>query len=292
MNVLKLFARMLATVRVAGAQCDATKDNSKISAPDLQGLQNRCGMGLQNRSGKGKRKGGAGESGRGKKSRFLQRLERAMMPRCRKHKMRGLKRPKFVRPKSHLEALAQDMATDPRQFGRDTMSSFFNFGYDHTRQSGGEVLVRAAGSALVAGAMDAGEAAYRLVTAKRRAAALEARRKYYDAENEKRRQEAEEIRAAVPPPENPMPTPEQLIAAYSQRHDGEEAKVRFGRLMIDLDEHVRYRLVQEKGRIVGSSGGVREWMAENCPELLPHYHTCQRFKRKLQDDPALAENRD
>ena len=172
------------------------------------------------------------------------------------------------------------------------MSCFFNFGYDHSRQSGSEILVRAAASVVAAGVMDAGEAAYRLVTAKRRAeeraATLAARRKYYAAENEKRRQEAEEIRAAVPPPENPMPTPEQLIAAYSQRHDSEEAKIRFGQLMIDLDEHVRYRLVLEKGRIVGSSGGVREWMAENCPELLPHYHTCQRFKRKLQDDPALA----
>ena len=231
-----------------------------------------------------------------KKSRFQKKLEMAMMPRCRKHKAKVVRKEKFERPRSRVEALLCDYANDSRQFGVDCSMRFLPSIYDYSRPSGGEVLGRAIGSLAIAAVMDAGEAAYRLATARRRAKeralALSERRKYYTAENEKRRREAAAIREAMPPPENPMPKPEQLIAAYSHRHDSEEAKVRFGQLMIDLEEHVRYRLVQENGRIVGSAGGVREWMAENCPELASHYHTCQRFKRKLQDDPTLVERRD
>lgn len=231
-----------------------------------------------------------------KKSRFQKKLEMAMMPRCRKHKVRVQGKKRFVRPSSCVEAVLDDFARDPRQFGVDCTTRFLPSIYGSSRPSGGEVLMRAAGALTVAAAMDVGEAAYRLATARQRAAEREAelaaRRKYYAAENDKRRREAAAIRAAVPPPENPMPTPEQLIAAYGRRHESEEAKIRFGSLMIDLEEHVRYRLVLEEGKIVGTAGGVREWMERNCPELARHYHTCQRFKRKVQDDPTLVERRD
>ena len=231
-----------------------------------------------------------------KKTRFQKKLEMAMMPRCRKHKVRSAGNTRFVRPSSHVEETLDYYATDPRQFGVDYSTRFFPAIYNRTRPSAGEVLTMAAGTLAVAAVMDVGEAAYKLATARRRAAEREAeltaRRKYYAAENDKRRREAAAIRAAVPPPENPMPTPGQLIAAYGRRHESEEAKIRFGRLMIDLEEHVRYRLVLKEGKIVGTTGGVREWVEHNCPELAKHYHTCQRFKRKVQDDPTLVERRD
>lgn len=231
-----------------------------------------------------------------KKSRFQKKLEMAMMPRCRKHKVRGARKAKFVRPSSRLEAVLDDYATDPRRFGVDCSTRFVPSIYSCSRPSGCEVLMRAAGALTVAAAMDVGEAACRLATARRRAAEREAelatRRKYYAAENDKRRREAATIREAMPPPENPMPTPEQLIAAYGRRHENEEAKIRLGMLMVDLEEHVRYQLVLKEGKIAGTVGGVREWMERNCPELAKHYHTCQRFKRKVQDDPTLVERQD
>ena len=89
-----------------------------------------------------------------------------------------------------------------------------------------------------------------------------------------------------------MPSAAELLDAYRRRHDSEEAKLRFGRLMIDLDEYVRCQVVRDGTRIVGTTGGVQEWLERNCPELAKHYHTCQRFKRKVQEDPTLSERRD
>lgn len=283
------------------------------SAADLQALQKRCGKHADCKS--------AAEFGRAcksaaetvaarkcgveiidpyspapKKSRFQRKLEMAMQPRCRKHKVRVVKPRKVEHSRSCVEAVLDDFATDPRCFGVDCTTRFLPNSYSRTVPSAGEVLARAAGTLAVAAVADVGIATYRLATARKRAAereeALAARRKYYAAENAKRRRESSAIREAVPPPQNPKPTPEQLIAAYGQRHDSEEAKIRLGRLMIDLEEHVRYELVLKEGKIAGTSGGVREWMQHNCPELLPHYHTCQRFKRKVQDDLSLIERRD
>lgn len=231
-----------------------------------------------------------------KKTSFQRKLEAAMMPRRRRHKVRGLKKERFVRPTSNLELVLDDMATDPRKLGVDCYSSWFAPIYTRTRQSAGEVLVRAGAQIIAATAMDIGVGIKDVVLAKKRAAEREAqlakRRKYYDAEAVKRRARAAQIRAAVPPPENPMPTAIQLLSAYRHRHDGEAEKLRFGRLMIDLDEHVHYRLLIDGNRITGNTGGVREWLVANCPELVKHYHTCQRFKRKVQEDPALAERKE
>ena len=117
----------------------------------------------------------------------------------------------------------------------------------------------------------------------------EKRKRYYGAEAKRRKEQAAEIAAARPPPENPCPTPEILIHAFKRRHDGEEEALRFGRLMIDLEEHQRAVLLNEGGVISGTSGGLRKWFKQNCPELLPHYWTCQRFKRRTQNDPISPE---
>ena len=230
------------------------------------------------------------------KSKFARRMEAAKNPRWRKHKLRGDPGPALVRPATHLEALLDDMRTDERVFGRDCTRQFFTRSYDITRPSGAEVIAKAGVAIVAAAAMDAGESIAHKLRAKREAAEREARlavrRKYYGAEQAKRTAQNAAIRAAVPKPENRMPSAEELQDAYLRRHDSEEAKLRFGRLMIDLDEYVRCQVVRDGTRIVGTTGGVQEWLERNCPELAKHYHTCQRFKRKAQEDPAIFERRD
>lgn len=230
------------------------------------------------------------------KSKFERRLEAAKNPRRRKHKLRDKKGVAFVRPASHLEALLDDMGTDERVFGRDCTRKFFPRGCDFTRPFGAEVLAKAGMAIAAAAVMDVGESVAKKLREKQEAdereARLAVRRKYYGAEQAKRDERNAAIRAAVPPPENRMPSAAELLDAYSRRHDGEEAKLRFGRLMIDLEEYVRCQVVREGARIVGTTGGVQEWLERNCPELAKHYHTCQRFKRKAQEDPTLSERRD
>ena len=230
------------------------------------------------------------------KSKFERRLEAAKNPRRRKHKVRGLSGPAFKRPATRLEALLSDMKTDERVYGRDCTRQFFPHRYDLTRPSGAEVLARAGVAIAAAAVMDAGESIAHKLRAKREAAEREARlavrRKYYGAEQIKRDERNAAIRAAVPPPENRMPSATELQDAYSRRHESEAAKLRFGRLMIDLEEYVRCQVVREGTRIAGTTGGVQEWLVRNCPELAKHYHTCQRFKRKVQEDPTLFERHD
>lgn len=230
------------------------------------------------------------------KSKFERRMEAARNPRRRKHKVRGNSAAAIVRPTTRLGALLDDMRTDERVFGRDCTRQFFPRGYDFTRPSGAEELAKAGVAIAAAAVIDAGESIVRKLREKREAAEREARlavrRKYYGAEQAKRDAQNAAIRAAVPPPENRMPSAEELLDAYSRRHDSEEAKLRFGRLMVDLDEYVRCQVVREGARIVGTTGGVQEWLERNCPELAKHYHTCQRFKRRVQEDPALYERRD
>ena len=219
-----------------------------------------------------------------KLSRFERRMEKALNPRCRRRNAK--QPPAFERPKSNVEAVLRDFQTDQRPIG----NSFFGPRYGHGYcESQGEALVKAgvmlAGAAVADCVAAVSDKVKEHVGRAAREARLAKRRKYYDAAKEKRRVESAEIAAATLPPENAMPTPERLMDAYRHRHDGEEAKLRFGRLMIDLDEYVRRTFVRESsdGRFAGGDGGVRTWLRANCPELAAHYHTCLRFKRKVQD---------
>ncbi len=232
-----------------------------------------------------------------KPTRFELRLQKAMNPRCRKYN-RHLPQPAAEPPpqRSNLQAVIEDIrngdlaAPRPNPFipGGSRANSISD-----GIESAAKAAVFVAG-AVVADIVDSAKTALEAGKAKRQEKidslnheqSLAERRKYYKKDAERRRVESEKIRAATPPPSNPMPTPEALIHAYVHRHTGEEAAIRFGSLVIDLEEHVR-RTVAERGndgRIVGVAGGVRKWLKANCPELLPHYHTCQRFKRKAQPD--------
>ena len=232
-----------------------------------------------------------------KPTRFELRLQKAMNPRCRKYN-RHLPPPAPEPPpqRSNLQAVIEEIRSgdlaaprrDPCIPGGNRVNSISD-----GLESAAKAAVFVAG-AVVADVVDSAKALLEARKAKRQEKidsqiheqSVAERRKYYGKDAERRRMESEKIRAATPPPANPMPTPEALIHAYVHRHVSEEAAIRFGSLVIDLEEHVR-RTVAERdndGRIVGVSGGVRKWLKENCPELLPHYHTCQRFKRKAQPD--------
>ena len=221
------------------------------------------------------------------------RLEKAKNPRCRKYKRRlPPPAPEPPPPRTNLQAAIEGIRSGDliKPLGAPYLpASFLLDGFE----SAAKAAVLISGAA-VADIVDSAKAAKKAREARAqeeadrmmRQANLAVRRKYYAKETERRRMKAEEIRAAIPPPKNPIPTREALIHAYVHRHISEEAAIRFGSLVIDLEEHVR-RTVTERdanGRIAGVAGGVRKWLKANCPELLPHYHTCQRFKRKAQPD--------
>ena len=219
-----------------------------------------------------------------KLSKFERRMEKALNPRCRRRNMKHP--PVFERLKSNVEAVLYDLQTGQKPISR----YFFGPRYGHSDyESQGEALAKAgvmlAGAAVADCFSAVGDKVKEHLGRAAREARLAKRRKYYDAAKEKRREASAEIAAATLPPENAMPTPARLLDAYRHRHDSEEAKLRFGRLMIDLDEYVRRTFVREStdGRFAGGDGGVRTWLKANCPELAAHYHTCLRFKRKVQD---------
>ena len=219
-----------------------------------------------------------------KLSKFERRMEKALNPRCRR---RNVKHPPvFERLKSNVEAVLYDLQTGRRPIGEN----FFGPRYGHSDyESQGAALAKAGvmlvGAAVADCVTAVGERVKAYLGRAAREARLAKRRKYYAAAKEKRREASAEIAAATLPPENVMPTPARLLDAYVHRHDSEAAKLRFGRLMIDLDEYVRRTFVRKSadGRFAGGDGGVRRWLKSNCPELAAHYHTCLRFKRKVQD---------
>lgn len=227
--------------------------------------------------------------GDAKPTRFERRMDAALHPRQRRHHAKR-KVVAFKHPQTRVQALLEELAAEPEVNTPDYSPSLYPWQHLWQVCDAGGAVARVGVALAVASVADGVEAVVDKVKERamreQREMELAKRRKYYAAEHEKYRREVEKIRSATLPPENPMPTPEELLVAYVHRHDSEEAKLRFGRLMIDLDEHVRYEVRMSDGRISGTDGGVRDWLARNCPELAKHYHTCQRFKRKVQEDAA------
>lgn len=230
-----------------------------------------------------------------KRTRFEVKLDAAKHPRWRKHKVKK-NAPIPCVPTSHVAALLGEMIShsDVRRFDASVLLSGKRIVCGGSESIAG--ALGAGGLLLGAAVADGVEAVKRKLRApKMRAekeAALAIRRKYYAAETERRHRIAEQLRAAVPPPENARPTPEVLLQAYASRHESEAAALHFGRLMTDLEEHERYQVEVSGNRITGTTKGVRKWLAENCPSLAAHYHTCLRFKRKAQRDPVRPEEMD
>jgi len=206
---------------------------------------------------------------------FERRLMLAQNPRARKRNAKAKK--KFVRRSNVANALDEmTRGGDGRIFDPNPHRMACN--------GVGAALAPALVSAQLAiAAVQDVAAAGRRMGKKERMRKLEKRRKYYAAEAAKREERRKQIRAATAEPKNPCPTAEALAEAYRRRRESEEWQLRFGRLMIDLEEHARRRYAIAGNKFTGSSGGVKEWLKEKCPLLAAHYSTCQRYKRLAQD---------
>ena len=81
---------------------------------------------------------------------------------------------------------------------------------------------------------------------------------------------------------SPPPTPEALLAQYDKAkgRGPVEEKLRLGSMMLDIEATVDSSLVRDpSGEIVGRNAGIRGWIAENCPELVPHYASLLGYRR-------------
>ena len=103
---------------------------------------------------------------------------------------------------------------------------------------------------------------------------------YYARETERRRKLAEERRKVKRRRTTaPMPTAEELLAAWDARKSSREAMIRLGGMLHDLECYVDNCLrFDESGDVVGRNGGIRGWLKENLPELSPKYKTLMRYK--------------
>jgi len=210
---------------------------------------------------------------------FEKRLARVLHPRARK---RNKKRPtKFVRPSSNLAAVLYELQ-HPIDIGRH--QRVMPYGGETAATKFCHELGGTIGALTVAAALDGVDAVKYQLGKKERMLKLERRRQYYAAETEKRTAQREQLRLATVEPINPCPTPEALTDAYLHRRDSDECLLRFGMLMIDLEEHAKRNWQITGNKFTGSSGGVKDWLKENCPLLADHYSTCQRYKRLAQED--------
>ena len=107
-----------------------------------------------------------------------------------------------------------------------------------------------------------------------------ARSRYYAADNARRRRlAAERRRITRRRTTSPCPTPDEFREAFAHARDSDEARLRFGGMVHDLECHVDNCLrFGPDGGIVGRNGGIRAWIAANAPELSPKYKTIMRYK--------------
>ncbi len=103
---------------------------------------------------------------------------------------------------------------------------------------------------------------------------------YYARERERRRElRRERRRIRRRSTTAPMPTPAAVLDAWNSRRASKENMIRLGGLLHDLECYVDNSLVFDgNGRIARRRGGIRGWLAENLPELAPHYKALMSYK--------------
>ena len=103
---------------------------------------------------------------------------------------------------------------------------------------------------------------------------------YYERETERRRKLAVERRKITRRTTSaPMPTPEDVLEAWNARKDSREAMIRLGGMLQDLECYVDNCLrFNESGDVVGRNGGIKGWLSDNLPGILPKYKTLMRYK--------------
>ena len=116
---------------------------------------------------------------------------------------------------------------------------------------------------------------------------------YYGRENARRRAlAAERRRVRRRRTENPCPTREAILDAWTHAREGREAMLRFGSLLEDLACYVDHELRIAGGRIVGRAPGIKGWLRENVPALALRYATVMRYKaaaKKLRQVVELPD---
>jgi hypothetical protein len=103
---------------------------------------------------------------------------------------------------------------------------------------------------------------------------------YYGRENARRRELAKERRRVHRRTTvNRAPTPDELRAQWARVRKSPRDMLVFGSMLEDLEAYVDNSLVRnEYGEIVGRNGGIKKWLADNCPELWAKYPSVMRFK--------------
>ncbi len=98
----------------------------------------------------------------------------------------------------------------------------------------------------------------------------------------------------------PAPTGDEVREQFEKaRGRGKVAeKIRLGSMLLDAEATVDSSLIRDNdGEIVGRNGGLRGWIFENCPDLLPHYAALTGYRRLAWEtrdaedlfDPVPAE---
>ena len=103
---------------------------------------------------------------------------------------------------------------------------------------------------------------------------------YYARENSHRRELAKERRRVRRRTTmNRAPTPKELRAQWARMKKSPRDMLVFGSMLEDLEAYVDNSLIRnEDGEIVGRNGGIKKWLADNCPELWAKYPSVMRFK--------------
>ena len=103
---------------------------------------------------------------------------------------------------------------------------------------------------------------------------------YYARETERRRELAASRRKITRRRTTaPMPTPDDIRAAWDNRKSSREAMIRLGGMLHDLECHVDNCLkFDENGNVAGRNGGIRRWLKDNVSELSSKYKTLMRYK--------------
>ena len=78
---------------------------------------------------------------------------------------------------------------------------------------------------------------------------------------------------------NAPPTPEAIRRAWEAARGSLMGKLLAGTLLSDLEPVVdQSYLRDEDGTIVGRRPGIKGWLRENCPDMLPHYKALMNYK--------------
>ena len=106
------------------------------------------------------------------------------------------------------------------------------------------------------------------------------RPQYYPQERSRRERLARERRRVRDRfTTGPCPEPEQLLAQYEKAKTGAREALLFGSMLCDLEAYCDNSLLRNvDGEITGRNPGMKGWIRDNCPKLLPHYKNAMRYK--------------